>query len=309
MTFWPADEIGDTQLSKKQLLEIFSDYDESELRIHAPKPVDLVKRIVEISTDKSGVILDSFSGTGTTGHAVLAANKKDGGNRRFILVEMEDYADRLTAERVRRAISGYDFTGTLRMELMRKKITWSMLKRAGNLTDEVEATENLYGHEHDRIKKTVKNAELVVMGEKSVPERAEGLGGSFTYCTLGDPVELDRLLTGETLPTWEQLGAALLNIATNRVLDPSAVREADCYLGEADGRHLWLIYRPDLDWLKSPEAALTMTRAREFAAKAPDSRHLVFAPARYVSQKMLGEENIPVEFVPLPFALYRIDRS
>ena len=121
MTFWPADEVGDTQLSKKQLLEIFSDYDESELRIHAPKPVDLVKRIVEISTDKSGVILDSFSGTGTTGHAVLAANKKDGGNRRFILVEMEDYADRLTAERVRRAINGYDFTGTLRMELMQRR--------------------------------------------------------------------------------------------------------------------------------------------------------------------------------------------
>ena len=46
-----------------------------------------------------------------------------------------------------------------------------------------------------------------------------------------------------------------------------------------------------------------------FAASDPDKRHLVFAPARYVSQKLLDEQRIPVEFVPLPFALYRIDRG
>ena len=66
---------------------------------------------------------------------------------------------------------------------------------------------------------------------------------------------------------------------------------------------------PDLDWLKSPDAALTLSGAKEIAATDPDARHLVFAPARYVSQKMSEEQRIPVEFVPLPFALYRIDRS
>ena len=146
-------------------------------------------------------------------------------------------------------------------------------------------------------------------GETAVAERTEGLGGSFTYCTLGDPVELDKLLTGETLPTFDGLGAALFHMATNRAFDPKSLREADCYLGEAGGQLVWLIYKPDLDWLKSPEAALTLTRARDFAARDPEKRHLVFAPARYVSQKMLAEEGIPVEFVPLPFALYRIDRG
>ena len=136
-----------------------------------------------------------------------------------------------------------------------------------------------------------------------------GLGGSFAYCTLGDPVELDKLLSGETLPSYEGIGAALFHMATNRAVDPASVREDDWYLGKADRQHVWLIYRPDLEWLKSADAALTLTRAREFAETAPDDRHLVFAPARYVSQKMLAEQNIPVEFVPLPFALYRIDRS
>ena len=100
--------------------------------------------------------------------------------------------------------------------------------------------------------------------------------------------------------------------STWRLIVPWTRRQCgklDCYLGETDGQHVWLIYKPDLDWLKSPEAALTLTRAEAFASTDPEKRHLVFAPARYVSQKMLAEQSIPVEFVPLPFALYRIDRS
>ena len=222
---------------------------------------------------------------------------------------MEDYAERITAERVRRVISGYAFTGSHKTELMREKITWSKLKKATRLTERVEKIENLHAHEYDAIKKTVKDGELIVTGEKAVAEKAEGFGGLFSYCTLGDSVELDKLLNGESLPPWEALGAMLFNMATNRALDPEAVREADSYLGEADGRHVWLIYRPDLDWLKSPAAALTLARAKGIAAAAPNQRHLVIAAARYVSQKMLAEENIPVEFVPLPFALYRIERG
>ena len=240
---------------------------------------------------------------------MLEANDRDGGNRKFVLVEMEDYADHLTAERVRRVINGYAFTKTQKTELLKQKITWRTLSNSGRLMEAVEAVRNLHGHEYDGITRRVKDGELVVTGESAAAERTEGLGGSFTYCTLGEPVELDRLLTGETLPSWDGLGAALFHMATNRPVDPRSLREPDWYLGEADGQHLWLIYRDDLDWLKSPQAALTLTRAKAFAAEHPEHRHLVFAPARYVSQKMLDDKRIPVEFVPLPFALYRIDRS
>lgn len=50
-----------------------------------PKPTRLLARILELATDENSIILDSFAGSGTTGHAVLQANQKDGGNRRFIL--------------------------------------------------------------------------------------------------------------------------------------------------------------------------------------------------------------------------------
>jgi len=71
-----------------------------------PKPVGLIKRALQIASDTDSIVLDSFAGSGTTAHAVLALNKDDGGNRRFILVECEDYADKITAERVRRVIKG-----------------------------------------------------------------------------------------------------------------------------------------------------------------------------------------------------------
>ena len=72
-----------------------------------PKPTRLLKRIFQLAASPDSIILDSFAGSGTTAHAVLNMNKADGGHRRFILVEMMDYAESITAERVRRVISGY----------------------------------------------------------------------------------------------------------------------------------------------------------------------------------------------------------
>lgn len=72
-----------------------------------PKPTRLLQFILTIATNKDSIILDSFAGSGTTAHAVLNMNKADGGNRKFICIEMMDYADTITAERVKRVINGY----------------------------------------------------------------------------------------------------------------------------------------------------------------------------------------------------------
>ncbi|MCW1295975.1 MAG: site-specific DNA-methyltransferase [Candidatus Parvarchaeota archaeon] len=76
------------------------------------KPVELIKQLLKISTSQDDIILDSFAGSGTTGHAVLDLNKEDGGNRKFILLELEDkVAKDITAERVKRAIKKYGYNG------------------------------------------------------------------------------------------------------------------------------------------------------------------------------------------------------
>lgn len=72
------------------------------------KPIRLIEYLLTISQmEKDAIVLDSFAGSGTTAHAVLNMNKADGGHRKFILVEMMDYADSITAERVKRVIRGY----------------------------------------------------------------------------------------------------------------------------------------------------------------------------------------------------------
>lgn len=303
-----VEETGHTRGAKVTLKQLFGDEYNSEL-FATPKPVQVIRKVLDLATDRSSIVLDSFAGSGTTAHAVLEANKRDGGNRRFVLVEMEDYADRLTAERVRRVINGYDFTGTQKTELHREKLNWSKLQKADKITDTVEKIENLHGHEFDKIKKSVEGGELIVTGEKRVEERAEGLSGSFTYCTLGDPIDMDRILSGESLPDYDQLGMLLFHMATNRTLDPGGIDEGASYLGESEDRHVWLIYKPDADWLRSKDAALTLAFARQISEAKSDKPHLVFAPARFVSQKMLNDEKLPVEFAPLPFALYRIERD
>ncbi|MBW7841188.1 MAG: site-specific DNA-methyltransferase [Ignavibacteriales bacterium] len=74
-----------------------------------PKPVELIKYLIGLVTEEDSIILDSFSGSGTTGHSVLELNKEDGGNRKFILVELEeDIAKNVTAERIKRVINGYE---------------------------------------------------------------------------------------------------------------------------------------------------------------------------------------------------------
>lgn len=72
-----------------------------------PKPVELISSVIQATTTENDIILDSFAGSGTTAHAVLKMNAADGGHRKFILVEMGDYADTITAERVKRVIGGY----------------------------------------------------------------------------------------------------------------------------------------------------------------------------------------------------------
>lgn len=282
-----------------------------------PKPVALIERVLALGADENALVLDSFAGSGSTAHAVLKANAEDRGDRRFILVEAEAYAENITAERVRRAIDGYAFVGTKREELLSERITWTRFQKADALLARVEAIKAKEGfaespdlapvsadrRRFDRISVKIEDGVLRVEGEKRVSERVEGLGGEFTFCTLGDPIDPEGILSGRSLPDFHSLGAWLFYAATGATLDPGRVRPEAFYLGEAQNRHLWLVYRPDLGFLKSADAALTLSLARKLRETHPDKGHLVFAAAKFLSNRQLLEHG--VEFAPLPFAIFR----
>ncbi len=101
--FWPYLETGHTDEAKKELLAIF----DGKATFDTPKPRRLIEYVLKVAGSENALVLDSFAGSGTTAHAVLNMNKADNGSRKFILIEMGDYADTITAERVKRVIDGY----------------------------------------------------------------------------------------------------------------------------------------------------------------------------------------------------------
>ncbi|MBF0559666.1 MAG: site-specific DNA-methyltransferase [Nitrospirae bacterium] len=217
------------------------------IKFNFPKPVDLIKEYVSLCP-KDSIILDSFAGSGTTAHAVLALNKEDGGNRKFILVEMEDYADSVTAERVRRVIKGVP---------------------------------------------TAKDEKL----------RA-GLGGSFTFCELGKEISIEKILTGESLPDYSSLAKYVFYTATGKSLDKNVKETPDYFVGETDLYEVYLIYKPDIAFLRGSDSALNDIKLKVIADRHSKKEKLVFATAKYMGQKELSTQNIT--FCQLPYAIHKV---
>jgi len=103
---WPHAEVGHTDEAKKELKALF----DGEIPFDTPKPVRLLDRIVQIATDEDSIVLDFFSGSATTAHAVMQHNGEDGGKRKFILIQIPEKVDNkygnlceIGKERIRRA--------------------------------------------------------------------------------------------------------------------------------------------------------------------------------------------------------------
>lgn len=188
VTIWKHTDVGHNQEAKQESNQILA----GQSLFETPKPTRLIRRILEIATDKDDIIMDSFAGSGTTAHAVIAQNAYDGGNRKFILVEMEDYAKTITTERVRRVVEGYDFTGKDKTTLLEKKLTTTQILSPDKMTQIAEDASKIIeknSDKYDEIKKEFKDNTLKIEGIKDIKERKDGLGGGFRYCELGEPIK------------------------------------------------------------------------------------------------------------------------
>ncbi len=154
-----------------------------------PKPVELVSHILKImDLNKDAIILDSFAGSGTTAQAVLEYNKKDGGNRKFILVEMEDYADNLTAERVKRVIKGYGYDSDVETTVYSQELTTNNLKEWPSFVEDFENEAKNAKSEFDRVVKRIEDNSLKVVGINKAKGEITGTGGGFAFYELGVPI-------------------------------------------------------------------------------------------------------------------------
>jgi len=131
--WWPHEEVGHTDEAKKETERILG-----ASQFDTPKPVRLIQRVLQIASDKDSLILDSFAGSGTTAHAVLAQNKADGGTRRFITVEMDETICRdVTAQRIRKATEGYGDTPSLGGGYRYCTLAEPLFAESGNIRPEV----------------------------------------------------------------------------------------------------------------------------------------------------------------------------
>ncbi len=280
------------------------------------------------------LILDSFAGSGTTAHAVLKANAKDGGTRRFILVEGEDYADTLTAERVRRAIKGYAWVGTQRETLLEEKITFTQFKKAADWLAKVDAIKREQGlaDEGDGQGDLVDQAAPKHPAQALRQDRRQARRWCAARGRRAPHLEMaprpgrrasptarwasrwswSKLLSGEKLPTFEALGAWLFYTATGGTLPPTPKKAPAWLPGRGAGQPCVadLPARAELSEEPRSRAHAEPGQAMQAWGLAHDAQrerapkgHLVFAPAKYLSNKQL--QGTGVDYAPLPFALYR----
>jgi adenine-specific DNA-methyltransferase len=121
---WGVFDAQSTTVFLKELLP--------NIKFPNPKPIGLMEYLIKVVTSKDAIILDSFAGSGTTAQAVLKLNKEDGGNRKFILVEMEkEIAQKITSERVRRVSK--DLKGHFSYEVLAEPL----FNANGTITEEV----------------------------------------------------------------------------------------------------------------------------------------------------------------------------
>jgi adenine-specific DNA-methyltransferase len=193
-TWWPHEEVGNTDGAKKEIYSILG----RDLDFETPKPSTLIDRIIEIATGPNSIILDSFAGSGVTAHSVLKQNEKDGGHRKFILIELLDYADEITAERVKRVCKGYSFKGKEEFELYSQELKMSNLKNVQKFIDEAKTISLESKTKYDKVgNPTIKNNCIKVLGSKNYMETIPGLGGSFDFYELGKPLFVEGKINEE----------------------------------------------------------------------------------------------------------------
>lgn len=194
--------VGTNEDANEEIKELFDLDGDNEIFKYS-KPSSLVKYLVKMVTkdDTEAIVLDSFSGSGTTGHAVLQLNKEKGGNRRFILVEMEEkICQEVTAERLKRVINGYGENEGLGGGFRYCKLGEPLFDELGNIREDVKfndlAHHIFFSETGLPLPKNVKkNSPLI------------GTHNSVAYYLLFNGVLGDKTVNGGNILTSKVLGS------------------------------------------------------------------------------------------------------
>lgn len=285
-TWWPNDEVGHTQEATKEVTTIFGD----SAKFDYPKPVRLIQRIMQIATKQDSIVLDSFAGSGTTAHAVLDLNAKDNGHRHFILVEMEDYADSVTAERVKRVIHGYPTNK--KDVLYDTPITTKNIKHGGDLFAEAKEIADDAKASYDKVEgPKMVDGHLQVIGIEKAKENQKGTGGSFSFYELGAPLFHGDLLNEDV--GIDTIREYVYFMETRQNL-PEAKADEPHYLGSYVGTAYYFYYEKD--------EATTLNREFLHTVKTKADHYVIYADRCTLSEAELAKFQITFKKIPRDIA-------
>lgn len=286
-TIWLEKEFHTTN-GTQELASLFPEHDKV---FDYPKPVRLIEDVIHAVSNRDALVLDSFAGSGTTAHAVLNLNKKDGGNRRFILVELSDYADSLTAERGRRVITGYTAIREIKSRVFEKKLTKRNIKNVATVLEEAEnakGSAELDGAYCRLDGPKLDGAAIVIDGITRKGEAIPGVDSGFSYCELGPALFTEG---GTINPAVSHPDLARYVWATEtRAPYEDLTGEHPYLLGE----HAQAVYY--LAWEPREETTLTYDLLRSLPRKG--SPTVIYADRCAIAPERLDEMGVVFKRVP-----------
>ena len=153
------------------------------------------------------------------------------------------------------------------------------------------------------------------MSSRGVPKARdaslrEGLGGSFTYCTLGDPIDIEGMLTGEKLPDYRTFADFLLFVGHGIYEEdmaedtPKAQKNEDGLFFSRGAFDYYLLYQPNIDWLRGKEGVLKEDQAKRIGAESIRNgrKAVVWAVDKGMTQRELSE--LGIIFCQIPYEMF-----
>lgn len=256
-----------------------------------PKPVELIETIIDAVTESDDLVLDSFAGSGTTAQAVLNLNTKDGGRRKFICIEMMDYAETITAERIKRAIRGFNTQKQDEVLLFSQKISVSNLVKGAELLEmakkiKEEADESGEFNKAAQIK--VKDNQLQVTAQSASKETVSGTGGAFSFYELSYPyIGCDGLLSSEI--SVSELRDFIWKIETRTPL-PRTTGEENGYIGTFNDTAIYLFF--------DNQHSKVFDRNSLNSMNQKSNNYVVYAESTIFPEEELARRNIVFKKIP-----------
>lgn len=264
---------------------------EAEKKFNYPKPIALIKSVIQIICNSEDIVLDSFAGSGTTGHAIIDLNKSLDYELNFLLIEMMDYANNITAERMRRAISGYPFKGKKEEEIYSKKLTAKNILKAEEILKEAEAVSIEKANEYTKISKPkIADNCLKIIGTKIYDDKMEGLGGAFDYYELGAPLfNEDGNLNEEV--SIDKIREYIYYAETKQPLLRQQDKDEEFLLDECNRAGYYFYYQTD--------KATTLSYATlANIVKSKHEMYIIYADRCLLDEKFMTEHHIKFKKIP-----------